>query len=189
MYNKRVLLDKDTKEMRHVMPYVIDIAAIVFIYVKWMYPTLKNQAKEKFVVTNLLIIYLVFVGYFTLMPVIVNLPNLFVSSYEMMNFIPFIDLQMRRPLAMREIILNVVMLVPFGVLLPLLKNQNIIQVGCKAFLLSVAIELIQPAINSYRAFDVTDIITNTFGALVGYVLYLLLKKPLQVIIKGLAKVI
>ena len=43
------------------------------------------------------------------------------------------------------------------------------------FLLSLVIELLQPLINGVRSSDITDIITNTSGGIVGYVLYLLFK--------------
>lgn len=171
------------------MRYLLDILLIIIIYKRWIYPRFKKLNNEQFVVNNLLFIYLVFVGYFTLMPVIINLPSIFVHSYENMNFIPFVDLQKGRPLAMREIVLNIIMLVPFGVLVPLSKKWGIIRVVSSALLFSVSIELIQPLISSLRAFDVTDIITNTFGALLGYVLYLIFKRPLQAIIVMLSKLI
>ena len=43
------------------------------------------------------------------------------------------------------------------------------------FLLSLVIELLQPLINGVRSSDITDIITNIIGGIVGYVLYLLFK--------------
>lgn len=168
------------------MRYLFDFVAVGFIYVKWIYPRWKNIDKEQFVVNNLMFIYLVFVAYFTMMPVIAHLPYLFASSYSTMNFVPFIDLEYHRPKAVQEIILNIIMLVPFGVLYPLMKKKNIIEVVGTAMILSLSIELIQPLINSSRSFDVTDIITNTFGAFVGYLLYLLFKNPLKIIVKMLA---
>jgi glycopeptide antibiotics resistance protein len=169
------------------MRYLLDVGVVLTIYIIWIYPRFKKLDSQQFVINNLMVIYLVFVSYFTLMPVLVNLPFVFIDSYETMNFVPFIDLQLGRPLAQKEIILNIIMLVPFGVLLPLIKKQNILYVVSKAFLLSLSIELLQPFISSSRAFDVTDIITNTTGALIGYLLYIIFKKPLQAMIKILAK--
>ena len=36
------------------------------------------------------------------------------------------------------------------------------------FLMSMLIEVLQPFINGYRSFDVTDLITNTLGGVLGY---------------------
>ena len=43
------------------------------------------------------------------------------------------------------------------------------------FLLSLGIEILQPLINGVRSSDITDIITNVTGGIIGYILYLLFK--------------
>lgn len=40
--------------------------------------------------------------------------------------------------------------------------------------LSLSIELLQPLINSARSADITDVITNTAGGLIGYIFYALI---------------
>ena len=45
--------------------------------------------------------------------------------------------------------------------------------------MSLSIELLQPLINGVRSSDVTDIITNILGAVIGYVIYLLIKPRLK----------
>ncbi len=43
------------------------------------------------------------------------------------------------------------------------------------FLLSFSIELLQPLINGFRSSDITDIITNTIGGIIGYIMYLIFR--------------
>lgn len=78
--------------------------------------------------------------------------------------------------AMENIIGNIVMFLPFGVLFPLAgkKNAGYKTVGLYAFIFSLSIETIQGfsrIIGNYRQFDIDDIILNTMGALLGYFLF------------------
>jgi glycopeptide antibiotics resistance protein len=92
-----------------------------------------------------------------------------------MQMIPFDDLIHKRGDALRQILLNTVMTIPFGFLLPLVKKQSIFTCILWTFLFSLAIELLQPLLNGLRSADVTDLITNTAGGIIGYAGYLLLK--------------
>lgn len=78
-----------------------------------------------------------------------------------------------------NIIGNVAAFVPFGLILPIIlrtkKHRYYIQwVFFWAFLLSLSIEVTQ-YLTAVGAFDVDDLILNTSGALVGYILYLLVR--------------
>ena len=42
-------------------------------------------------------------------------------------------------------------------------------------MMSLGIELLQPLIGGFRSSDVTDLITNVIGGMLGYVLYVLFK--------------
>lgn len=73
-------------------------------------------------------------------------------------------------------LLNIVLFMPFGFLLPTIwphfrKMKNTV---CAGFLFSLAIELSQLLNN--RITDIDDLFTNTLGAMVGYVLYRVLFK-------------
>ena len=73
---------------------------------------------------------------------------------------------------------NVLMFVPMGVLLPLLwKGESLCKTMAAGFTVSLVIELGQPVFG--RSFDVDDLISNTAGALVGYLLYFILHKTAQ----------
>jgi VanZ family protein len=67
---------------------------------------------------------------------------------------------------------NLLLGVPFGVLLPVLvpRTQRLLRVMMLTVVLIVLVELVQGATGDDRAFDVDDVILNTTGALIGYVL-------------------
>jgi glycopeptide antibiotics resistance protein len=75
--------------------------------------------------------------------------------------------------------LNIIMCIPLGILLPVLWNtflngKKIIAYG---FFLSLYIELTQ--LLNIRVTDVNDLIFNSLGAAIGYLIYKLLKKTLK----------
>lgn len=69
------------------------------------------------------------------------------------------------------------MTMPFGFLFPLTRKKDagffITVFFC--FMMSLGIELLQPLIGGFRSSDVTDLITNVIGGMLGYVLYVLFK--------------
>jgi len=109
------------------------------------------------------------------MPIVVSLPFIFNHPYIPMNMMPFADYFSGRGDAVRQIILNIIMMMPFGFLLPLVKKQSLLSCLFWTFLFSLGIELTQPLVNGIRAADITDLITNTMGGLWGYLLHLVFK--------------
>ena len=109
------------------------------------------------------------------MPIICSIPFIFNHPYVPMNMIPFDDYFSDRGDALRQIILNIIMMMPFGFLLPIVKKQNLLSSVFWAFLFSLGIEVTQPLINGFRSADITDLITNTLGGLLGYLIYLVFK--------------
>jgi len=71
--------------------------------------------------------------------------------------------------AWRNLILNILMFVPFGILLPLLsdKFKRLWKIVCIGFAASVLIESVQFMTGRGQA-STDDVITNTLGALIGY---------------------
>lgn len=67
---------------------------------------------------------------------------------------------------------NIVLGVPFGLLLPVLlpRARGLLRVGIATALVMVLVELVQGALVTGRAFDIDDVILNTSGALIGYLL-------------------
>lgn len=75
--------------------------------------------------------------------------------------------------AVRQVGGNVLLGMPFGVLLPVLapKARGALRVVVTTGLVMVLVELAQGAVVQGRAFDVDDVIMNTTGALLGYLLF------------------
>ncbi len=69
------------------------------------------------------------------------------------------------------------MTIPFGFLFPLTgkENSKFLKTVFYCFLLSLTIELLQPLINGFRSADITDLITNVTGGIIGYIFYLIFK--------------
>ena len=159
------------------MKYLIDFTALILLYVFVFFGRWKSKGRDVLLVNTLLYIYLSFVLYFTLMPIIAALPFLLNHPYKPMNLVPFIDVTMGRVDFLRQIVLNVIMTVPFGFLFPLTRNRTA-QFGRTVFfcfLMSLCIELLQPLINGFRTADITDVITNVTGGVLGYVLYVIFR--------------
>lgn len=79
-----------------------------------------------------------------------------------------------------DTILNLVLFVPLGFFLPLLykKYQHIKNVTLTGFLFSLSIEIVQ--MFGWGATDINDLIINTVGACLGYLIYYLLSKILPI---------
>lgn len=159
------------------MRELFDFIVLFFIYISMFYRKWKVQGKEVLFINTIMYIYLSFVLYFTLMPIIASLPFIFNHSYVSMNLVPFIDVSDGKGDFIRQVVLNIIMTIPFGFLLPLIKNQkiNLIKIVLYTFLLSLSIELLQPLINDFRSSDITDLITNVLGGIIGYILYIIFK--------------
>lgn len=67
---------------------------------------------------------------------------------------------------------NVALGVPFGILLPLLsrRTRGMVRVGLLTVGTMLIVELIQGALITGRAFDIDDVLLNTTGALLGYLI-------------------
>ena len=159
------------------MKEIIDFIVLIIIYIFIFYKKWKSRGKDVLFVNTTMYIYLSFVLYFTLMPIITSLPFIFNHPYTPMNLVPFIDVTFGRGDFARQIVLNIIMTIPFGFLLPLIKKENtkLLKVAFYTFLLSLSIEILQPLINGLRSSDITDLITNVLGGIIGYIMYLIFK--------------
>ena len=159
------------------MKELVDFAVLIIIYFWKFYKKWKEKSREVLIVNTLMYIYLSFVLYFTLMPIITSLPFIFNHPYTPMNLVPFIDVLNSIGDFVRQVGLNVIMTIPFGFLMPLVKKENarLLKVVFYTFLLSLGIELLQPLINGTRSADITDLITNVLGGIIGYIMYLIFK--------------
>jgi glycopeptide antibiotics resistance protein len=90
------------------------------------------------------------------------------------NVIPLITLAFRD---LRLSLLNVLLLLPFGFGLPFITNYRLMKIVIIGALFSIAIELLQLTTGlmaniTFRVADINDVIFNTVGVAVGYILFI-----------------
>ena len=97
-----------------------------------------------------------------------------ISFRPKISLIPFVGM-ITGPI---ETILNIVLFVPMGLFLPLLykKYNKFKTVVITGILFSVSIELVQ--MFNWGASDINDVMTNTMGACLGYLIYSIISKIL-----------
>lgn len=164
--------------MRDFWEHLVDFLAIAAIYGFFLRPGWRRRGRRVWMANAAMLIYLTAVFYVTLMPILTALPFCWNHPYVPMHMRPFEDLILRRGDCVRQVILNVGMLIPFGILLPICRQNGGKRCGLLRCLfttaaLSVGIELLQPLLHGARSSDVTDVITNTAGGLLGYGIYAL----------------
>lgn len=152
---------------------MIDWIALILLYTFYFYRRWKTQGKRVLFINTVFYVYLSFVLYFTLMPFITTLPNAFTSSYQWMNMNAFEDVIYGRGDFYKQIVLNIMMTIPFGFFMGIMK-KSFLKATFLTILLSVSIELIQP-FGAGRISDITDVITNTTGGVIGYYLFIFFK--------------
>ncbi len=159
------------------MKELVDFIFLIIIYFWKFYKKWKEKGRDVLLVNTTMYIYLSFVLYFTLMPIITSLPFLFNHPYTPINLVPFIDVTFGRGDFVRQVGLNIIMTIPFGFLMSLVKkgNTSLLKIVFYTFLLSLGIELFQPLINGTRSADITDLITNVLGGIIGYIIFLIFK--------------
>lgn len=168
------------------MRYLIDFTVLALLYAFVFFRRWKIKGKDILLFNTLLYIYLSFVLYFALMPVITSVPFVLNHPYKPMNLVPFIDVSLGRGDFSRQIVLNIIMTMPFGFLFPLTRKGNgkFSTTVLFCFLMSLGIEILQPLFN--RSSDITDLITNVIGGMLGYGLYVMFK-PVTCWISGRLK--
>ena len=122
--------------------------------------------------------YFLFSCYLCTVYVLVGMPNItYIRPECNLNLIPIIGMADD----WKNSILNVLLFVPLGMMLPILWNRFQTQKHTVlfGFTASLAIELLQML--TFRATDINDLITNTLGAYLGFLCtnFLLRKKPVK----------
>lgn len=133
----------------------------------------------RYVSKFLLGIYLFFLLWLILFKLSFNLPQFLTYSYSNVNLVPFSTFSFENTTVLRETTYNLIVFFPFGVLL----NVNFKRLSFSKklgiiFLVSFLAELIQFLFGIGVA-DITDLITNTTGGLIGLWAYQLLNKHLS----------
>ncbi|HBL6340815.1 TPA: VanZ family protein [Enterococcus faecium] len=133
----------------------------------------------RYVSKFLLGIYLFLLLWLILFKLSFNLPQFLTYSYSNVNLVPFSTFSFENTTVLRETTYNLIVFFPFGVLL----NVNFKRLSFSKklgiiFLVSFLAELIQFLFGIGVA-DITDLITNTTGGLIGLWAYQLLNKHLS----------
>ena len=167
-----------------------DFALLAALYAAIYFLRLKKRGARYLVWFTLLYIYACMVACVTLMPFQIAVPGANPNFLEEANLEPFRDLKRGYLGARTGIILNFLMFVPLGFLLPALKKRGPVRVALAAFLASLCIEGVQllycwGGVSNRRIFDVTDLIMNTAGGVAGFLLFLLARPKLRQLDEGL----
>lgn len=166
---------------------ILNILIFILIYFCIYFKFLKGKEKIQISRVSIMYVYLVLVLFVTILPIdfTLDLKWKYHSSINVtyIHLKPFNDLIMGYRNAVKQIILNVIMTIPFGFLCCVLKkNSTIFGIIIKTFLLSFTIEFIQLGMTVFllhhRSCDVTDLITNVTGGIIGFILYRLIRRIL-----------
>lgn len=136
--------------------------------------------RNELIVTSFFVYILALVN-LTLFPIITES----YGWYRNWNLTPFRTIAgyLKQPfwiISIRNLAGNILLLVPFGVLVPLLdpRIRTMKKAVLSGFLFSLTIELLQLSVPyfSSRSPDIDDIILNTLGAILGFMIFQLLFK-------------
>ncbi len=174
--------------LNDIISYVIIILPIFCIF---RIVNIKNKYHGKFniyyeICLCIFVICLIGILSQTIIPkfVYINGKIKFIAFLDKFNFIPFKILyktyiQITKYSNYTHFLINIVgnicMFIPLGILLPLLNDKyknlkSTVMFGC---ILSICIELIQIVLP--RITDIDDVILNTLGTLIGYVIFVFMK--------------
>jgi glycopeptide antibiotics resistance protein len=159
--------------MRGYLMELPDFLCLALVYFAVLLPRWRGSRKS-LLFRTVFYVYLCFVLHFTLMPFLISLPGRITASR--INLIPFLDLLRGYGGAEKQILLNFIMMVPFGALLPLIYRKKFFGTAGLTLTFSLLIEILQFFSGGLRISDVTDVITNTAGGMAGYLLFLPFRK-------------
>ena len=166
-----------------VIPYVYIAAVFTAIYLLVRAAvSLRNKKidwkRERLHI--LMYINLLVIIYFTFSPLLLDLNEVFNCRINLIPFVYLLDYDVRAHM-IYNVFGNIMMFVPTGIVLPVLYKRldNFFKVAGTGLLISLAIEILQLPFAD-RTSDVDDLILNTLGVVIGYVLFVIVryaKKP------------
>ena len=145
---------------------MIFIFTIIIVSIRLVY--IFNN-KENFVLHKELLM-LCFIIYILLLYYIVTFQD---NNYGTNNFVPFREIfryDINSKLFLKNVIGNVLLFVPFGIFVTYyIKNDKVYQTLFLSILVSCSIEFAQSVIG--RTADIDDVILNTIGGILGYIIF------------------
>ncbi len=162
-----------------VAPIAAGLSCITYLPIAWIHqkrhgksPWIRHLANFVFIGIIWSILYITILIYGTELT--------FHPGFHMINLIPFVWVKETYTMGMRQmlsqLIMNIIMLIPVGFLLPIIFSQMrkfYRTVLCIALFILV-IETIQYFIG--RSADIDDLIMNTVGGMIGYAIYAVFNK-------------
>jgi len=158
--------------------FIMFLVMIIGVYKKKQETFLQGFIQSSFLVYVFMVLTLT--GYFTLFREVAAhgwwhgvLHR--IQTKERINLHPFLMFKQFR-IGSTQVVGNLVMLLPLGIYIPLLfpKLSGFFRVFIICLLVSISIELMQ-LITNVRSTDIDDVILNTSGAVVGYIIYKFLR--------------
>ncbi|MGX9757753.1 VanZ family protein [Clostridioides difficile] len=135
------------------------------------------KSKEYNITKGLFVVYIILLTWIILFKMQFDISSLETMNLRNINLVPFAgSLIVNNRVDISEIILNVAVFVPFGIYLCMLKEEcSFIKKVAPIFIISLAFETLQ-YIFAIGASDITDLIGNTLGGIIGIVVFTLLSK-------------
>jgi len=125
---------------------------------------------KKRIVLHTELLTLVFIIYILCLFHIVTFQDI---NYGTNNFIPFKEIfryDINSTKFIKNIVGNIIMFIPYGFFASYyLKNRKFSTIFILSLVVSLTIEVVQ--LNIGRVFDIDDVILNTIGGIIGYLLY------------------
>jgi glycopeptide antibiotics resistance protein len=154
------------------LPVVVPLASVAFAVLLWALHRRAGLTVPRVVVSAVACVYGAGVLANTVFPIALGKPSGDLPWSVLLNLVPLVGTEPR------DMLQNVVVFVPLGVLLPLLARAHSAgRVLLAGFLLSLAMEALQfgNAVTGHggHVADVNDLLANTLGAPLGYGAYLL----------------
>lgn len=152
---------------------LIDCEILAVVYFIFLLPRYRKAGAASLIMHTLLYIYVCVVMYLTLLPLVPTFDE------PSINLVPFRDYIYAFGDYKKQIFYNVLLFIPMGIFIPWFRNTGFRKTVLAGMLISLCIELLQPWVTLYRVCDITDLITNTAGAAIGYGIYRIVKKPFR----------
>lgn len=153
-----------------------DLVVQIGLFVLLFLPRGRRCACGRWLLAAAVYIYFCAILWLTLLPVLSRLPQVPGHVFSA-NLRPFRDLLCGWGDSVGQLLLNVLLFMPFGILLPPLTGRGFVCTLLQAAACSVGIELLQPFFD--RTCDITDLITNVTGCAGGYLVGLPLRQSLS----------
>ncbi|MBT2146551.1 VanZ family protein [Clostridioides difficile] len=134
------------------------------------------KSRKHNITKGLFIVYIIILTWIILFKLQFDISSLETMNLRSINLVPFAgSLIINNRVDISEIILNVVIFVPFGIYVYAKRRMELYKKVIPIFITSLAFETLQ-YIFALGASDITDLIGNTLGGIIGIAVFMLLSK-------------